>query len=166
MPKYTYNNVNNLAHLVGEQAWARQFMDDFKLFLPPGDRENIYRYNLAIHHFRNSNYSAALEHLRGVEFPEVFTNLDVRKILLRSYFELGEWQALGSLLDSFRAYLRRQKDIGYHRESYLNLIKFAQKLAKTARAGKSKRAALRQKIRDTEFVAEREWLLGKLEGGG
>lgn len=163
LPKYTYNNVNNLAHLIGEQKWAMQFLEDFKPFLPAGDRENTYRYNLAIHHFRNSGYSAALELLREVEFPEVFTNLDVRKMLLRSYFELGEWQALASLLESFRAYLRRQKGLGYHRDSYLNLIKFAQKLAKTVRSGKAKRAALRKIIQDTEFVAEREWLLKKLE---
>lgn len=162
LPKYTYGNINNLSHLIGDAAWARQFLEQYKEFLPPNERENVYRYNIAIHHFRCSEYSRALELLRDIEFSEVFVNLDVRKMLVRSYFELGEWQALVSLLDSFHAYLRRLKNIGYHRDSYLNFTKFTLRVEKTMRSNKAKRNALAKKIRDTKYVAEREWLLSKL----
>jgi hypothetical protein len=162
LPKYTYSNINNLSHLVGDAAWAVLFLEQYKHFLPLAERESVYKYNIAIHHFRCSAYPLALELLRDIEFTEVFVNLDVRKMLVRCYFELGEWQALNSLLDSFHAYLRRLKKIGYHRESYLNFIKFTLKVEKTMRSNKTKRAALSRKIIDTKYVAEREWLLGKL----
>ncbi|GAB4488842.1 MAG: hypothetical protein OHK0019_05730 [Saprospiraceae bacterium] len=74
---------------------------------------------------------------------------------------MGEWLSLASLLDSFKVFLRRQKNLGYHRENYLNLVKFTKKLSKTVYASRSKRAALAKSICQTESVAEREWLLGK-----
>lgn len=162
LSKYTYGNINNLAHLVGESDWAKSFLEDYKTSLPLAERENVYKYNIAIHHFRNSEYSLTLELLRNIEFSEVLINLDVRKMLVRSYFELGEWQALTSLLDSFRAYLRRLKKIGYHRESYLNLIKFTPRVEKVMRSNRAKRMLLAKRISETKYVAEREWLIRKL----
>ena len=162
LSRYTYGNINNLAHLVGETAWAKNFLDNYCIYLPAAERDKVYQYNIAIHHFRCSEYAQALELLRDIEFSEVFVNLDVRKMLVRSYFELGEWPALFSLLDSFRTYLRRQKQLGYHRESYLNFLKFTLRVEKTMRAGKAKRQALARRIAATPSVAEREWLLGKL----
>jgi hypothetical protein len=67
---------------------------------------------------------------------------------------------LASLLDSFAVFIRRQKDLGYHRESYLNLIKFTKKLAK-----KGLNPQLAEAIRQTAAVAEREWLLEKATRG-
>lgn len=164
LPRHTYINIQNLAQLTGAHDWALHFLETAREALPSAERDNIYRYALAGFHFRRSGYRAVLELLREVDFSDIFIQLDARKMLLRSYFELGEWLSLASLLDSFKAFLRRQKNLGYHRENYLNLVKFTKKLAKTIHAGRSKRAALAKAIRQTESVAEREWLLGKLEG--
>jgi len=163
LPKYTYNNIHLLAQVTGERDWALTFLEQYRDYLPPAERDNIFRYNLAIFHYRAGEHERVLELLREVEFSEVFINLDVRRMLLKGYYELGEWSVLASLLDSFKAYLRRQKDLGYHRASYLNLVKFTQKVMRVA----GKRAAVRQQviaqIQATEAVAEREWLLEKLE---
>ncbi len=92
----------------------------------------------------------------------MLNNLDARRMLLRSYFELGEFQALDSLLDTFQAYIRRQKDIGYHRENYLNLIRFVRRLMEAEGLDKAGKALLRSEIEGTEHLAEKEWLLGKV----
>jgi hypothetical protein len=55
--------------------------------------------------------------------------------------------------------LHRQKDIGYHREMYLNFFRTLAVLLKTD-AKKTK--LLRGLIEETKYLAEREWLLGKL----
>lgn len=165
LPKYTYINILNLAKLTGEHAWAHLFLENHRDSLPETDRDNTYRYAKAVLHFRSSDYRAVLELLREVDFPDVFINLDARKMLLRSYYELSEWLSLTSLLESFKAFLRRRKDLGYHRESYLNLLKFTQKLVKIIGAGTAKRRALAEKIRQTPAVAERDWLLEKLQSG-
>ncbi|MBL7804330.1 MAG: hypothetical protein JNL02_11380 [Saprospiraceae bacterium] len=161
LPTYTYNNIHLLAQVTGETNWAQNFLEQYREALPPGDRDNIYRYNLAIFYYRAADYGHALELLRTLDFPEVFMALDVRRMLLKSYYELGEWLSLASLLDSFSAFLRRQKTLGYHRESYRNLIRFTQKLAK-----RGPTSALAGQIKACPAVAEREWLLGKIKGKG
>jgi len=159
LPAYTYNNIHLLAQVTGERAWARDFLDQYRTALPAAGRDNIYRYNVAIAHFREGDYGRVLELLQEVTFSEVFINLDVRRMLLKSYFEMGEWLSLASLLDSFAVFIRRQKELGYHRTSYLNLIKFTKKLAK-----KGSNPQLAESIRNTVAVAEREWLLEKAAG--
>lgn len=164
LPKYTYVNILNLAKLTGEHDWARDFLEKYRAFLPEADRDNTYRYAKAVLHFRSSEYREVLELLREVDFPDVFIHLDARKMLLRSYYELSEWLPLSSLLESFKAFLRRRKDLGYHRESYLNLLKFTQKLVNILGSGAARRRSLAEKIRQTPSVAERDWLLEKLRG--
>lgn len=163
LPKYTFINLLNLAQLVGEHSWARDFLARGRELLPPGERENTWRYAQAGYHFRRSEYQPVLVLLRAVDFSEIFIQLDARKMLIRSYYELGEWPALASLLDSFKAYLRRQKDLGYHRESYLNFVKFTQQLMKTAGKKAGPRRQLAARIRAAGAVAEQDWLLEKLD---
>lgn len=162
LPKYTFINILNLAQLLGEHDWSQAFLERGKALLPPAERDNTYRYARAGFHFRRSEYEPVLALLREVEFSDVFIQLDARKMLLRSYFELGEWSALASLLDSFQTYLRRQKALGYHRESYLNLIKFTQKLIKAIGKRPAARKRLAAQIEAAAAVAEREWLLEKI----
>lgn len=163
IPKYTYINILNLAQLVDEHNWARHFLEQGRALLPTADRENIYKYALAGFHFRRSEYQPVLELLREVEFSEVFINMDARKMLLRSYYELGEWQSLASLLESFKAYLLRRRDLGYHRDNYLNLIKFTKKVEKTTRKSSAARRKLAAFIEATTAVAEKDWLLSKIK---
>lgn len=162
LPKYTFINIFNLALLAGDAEWASEFLNRFTGLLPESDRDNIHRYCLAGLRFHQGVYSKVLELLRAVEFTEVFINLDVRKMLLRSYFELGEWLALNSLLDSFRTYVLRQKDLGYHRDGYLSLIRFTKKLVQINSLNPARKAALAKRIREAKMVTERDWLLSKV----
>lgn len=163
LPKYTFINIFNLAELAGAHDWAHTFLDRYAPLLPETDRDNMRRYALALQHFRQADYARVLELLRAVEFTEPFIQLDVRKMLLRSYFERGEWPALASLLDSFQTYLRRRNDLGYHREGYLNLVRFTKKIARSPQMSAARRAVLIAKIQETQFLTEREWLLEKLK---
>lgn len=159
---YTFNNIFMLACLTGETTWALQFLDQYQVLLSPEDRDSALRYNRAVFHFRQKDYGKVLDLLREVEFNNVFISLDVRKMLLQSYFELDEMAALSSLLDSFTIFIQRQKGLGYHRQSYLNLIRFTKKLINLAALPRPRRALLMQKIETEQFVAERSWLLSKI----
>jgi len=82
-------------------------------------------------------------------------------MLLRSYFEMKEWDALESLLQSFGAYLRRQKNLGYHRTTNEHLILFTKKLMELDRCDAAAVDALRTEIATAPEVAEREWLVAQ-----
>ncbi len=160
---FTYTNIHSLAMLTGERDWAKEFLEKYAPFLPVGDRENYHNYNLANHHFGRRDWGRVLETLQSVDFQEVLQNLNARKMLLVSYFELGEADALGALLESFGLFLRRhKKEVGYHSAGYENLIRFARKLLIVNGLTTKGRDKLRAEIEGAEAVVERKWLLSKL----
>lgn len=165
LPQAAYNNINRLACLLGERDFARDFLEKYRDALPAAERENIYRFNLAIFHYLSGDFARVPELLQAFEFTDVYMNLHAREMLLKSYFELKEWPALSSLCDSFYTYLRRKKDLGYHRTTFLNFIKYIRKAMKPGANQRKKAALLAEKIRAEEYVAGREWLLQKLGFG-
>ncbi len=160
---YTYKNVMMLALKQGEYAWAEQFLQNFKKHLPERERENLFKYNLALYYFRLKNYPKAMDLLQEVTLKEVLFNLDARRVLMCIYYELSEFAALDSLLESFTVYLHRQKVIGYHKNSYQNLIKFVKKLLSLDFKNEVLKAQLKDEINNTKELTERDWLLEQLE---
>ena len=161
LSNFTYTNIIRAGVALGEHEWAVQFLEQYRTRLHPRDRDNFYRFNLALVRFRQQDYARAMPLLRQVDFEDPLNNLDARRMLLRSYYELGEWDALESLLHSFGAYLRRQKNLGYHRTTNENLLVFTKKLTELDRRDAAAVAALRAEIAAAPEVAEREWLLGR-----
>jgi hypothetical protein len=162
LSSFTYKNITRLGIALQENNWVEQFLEDYKKYLHPRERENTWRYNLAFFYFQQKKYQQAMQLLIQVEFKDVLNNLDARRMLLKSYFELGEYNALDSLLDSFSRYIHRQKELGYHRDNYLNLIRFVKKIIQTGLIDDEKIISLRKEIEATNRLAEREWLLQKL----
>jgi hypothetical protein len=159
---YTYKNVMMLALKQGEFAWTEQFLLNFKKHLPEKERENLFKYNLALFHFRQKNYPQAMILLQEVTLKEVLFNLDARRVLMCIYYELRELAALDSLLESFTVFLHRQKDLGYHKINYQNLIKFVKKLLQLDLKNDAQKAQLKQEIDNTTELTERDWLLAQL----
>lgn len=159
---FNYKNIIRLAVALNEHAWAEQFLEQYRPVLHQRERDNLYRYNLAFLRFQQQDYARAMPLLQQVELEDPLNNLDARRMLLRSYFELGEWQALESLLQSFAAYLRRQKNLGYHRNTNENLLFFVKKLIATDKKDQKTRSAIRAELESTTEVAERAWLLQQL----
>lgn len=163
LSKFTYNNV--LMTFLALQEWeqAAGFLEQYRPQLPAGERDNIYRYNLAVFRFRQGDYDGALELLRDVSFPDAMYNLESRKMLLKIYFEQASFAALESLLENLMTWLRRHGELGYHREMYRNLARYTARLLRLPPGDQAGRRKLAQKIRETPLVAEREWLLGKVQ---
>jgi hypothetical protein len=59
-------------------------------------------------------------------------------------------------------FISRQRVIGYHKNNYLNIIKFIQKLMSHNPNDKAERATLRQRIEAEERLTEKEWFLEML----
>lgn len=160
---FTYKNILRVSVALGEHHWAERFLEQHRLALHPNERDNLYQYNLAYLRFQQHDYSRAMPLLQQTELDDPLNNLDARRMLLRSYYELQEWEALESLLQSFSAYLRRQKKLGYHRTINENLIVFTKKLLETNSADSKSMEAIKAEIDATPDVAERAWLLEQLE---
>ena len=160
--RFTYKNAAMLGMALGENQWVEHFLHTHKKYLPLEHRENSYMYNLAIYYYRVQDYDKAMDLLQKVEFKDVFNNLDARRMLLRIYYELGEYMALDSHLDSFKSYLQRQRDIGYHRKNYMNLIRFVRKALRLEPGNMKDLQALIREIDQAAAFPEKNWLKAQL----
>ena len=93
---------------------------------------------------------------------DVLYNLDSRLLLSCIYFENNDFQALQSHIESSKIYLHRHKDIGYHHDMYVNFFRFLEKIQKINMRDTKAKEILRGEMTGTQLLAERDWLINKL----
>ncbi len=158
-----YKNIITTGLRAGEFNWVEQFIEEYSWYLPSGIRENARTYNLANLYSHLKQYNRAMEVLRNVEYSDVTYALGAKTILLRIYYEQSEYMALDSLIDSFRIYLRRNKQISKNlQKEYNNFLNLVKKLT-TLRVGDKKGLSeFRAKVVATSYNTPKKWLLDKI----
>ncbi len=159
----TYYNINMAALKEKQFDWALKFLNKYKNKLKKEEQESSHQFNMAILYFKKPDYKKAMELFIQAEFTDPYYNIIGRRMLLQIYYELGEYEALNSLLTSNKNYIYRQKNLGYHREVSLNLIKFIQKLLYINPSSKAEKKALQTEIENCNPLIEKEWLLKQLQ---
>lgn len=163
LSQWDYKNIVTTALRVKEYKWAESFLDEYKSKLPKEDRKNAYTFNLARYYFSVKKYDQVLQLLQEVKYNDIFYQLDSKITLLKTYYELGEWQPLYSLKDSFRILLRRKKLITpQQKANYNNLLKFSIRLFKIDVKDAPKLRALKCEIELASNVADKSWLMEKV----
>lgn len=158
-----YKNIVSVALRLKEYDWTKHFIEDYKTKLPIDFSENAYNFNRAKLHFEKKDYDTVIQLLHQVEYQDVFYSLDSKAMLLKTYYEKDETEALYALLDSFAVFLKRHKKLSErHRTNYLNLVKFTKKLVKLPPRNKQKVKQLKAAITQEGKVADGAWLLEKL----
>ena len=163
MSRFTYKNIVALGLGLEEFEWVEQFISNWQSKLEKQYQESSYRFNLAKLFFTKKDYTSAMPLLAQVDDSDFLLMLDAKVLLLKMYFEMGEWDALDSLLASFKTYLRRKKQIGYHEQHYKSLLRYTSKLLKINHFDKTQLERLRNEILKNETVLEKDWLLQQLE---
>lgn len=158
LSRFTFKNVIVAAIVMQDFKKAEQFVNIYQPFLEEKFRENTVNYCLSLIYFRQSDYTKAMNLLQKSDFDDVLHNLDARRMLLRIYYDLDEIDALLSHIDSFKVYIKRQKNIGYHGVNYLNLIKYTTKIIKNNK-NKKILEKIKSEIIVEKNVAEKDWLL-------
>lgn len=170
--QWDYKNVVSASLKAGEAEWCRNFIETYREKIAPEFRENAYTYNLASFYFEQGDFRKALQLLQTVEFSDVFYALGSRVILLKSYYEMGDYDALNSLCESFKIYLKRNKQLSKYQFSiYFNLVSFTKKVSDLKRkvfmlqaTDKHKKIeALLSKMKDKGNIAQIKWLKQKLQ---
>jgi hypothetical protein len=159
LSRFTYHNIAAAGLQSGELDWVNQFIHEYKNALERQYRESSFSFNLARLEYSRKRRGAVLELLQKANYRDPLLNLAAKTLLLKTYFELGEYDLLQSHLDAMRNYIRRKRVIGYHRANYLNIVRYAEKLLKLNNADKKAVAALKRELIREEILTERDWLL-------
>jgi hypothetical protein len=161
LSRYTYQNAVTSGLIMREFDWVEQFVNDYREKLAEPYRESVFSFNLALLAYEKKQYDTALPLLQKAEYKDLLLNLAAKTLQLKIYFELDEIDLLEAHLSAFKTFLRRKKELGYHRGNYLNTIYFTYKLLETNPFDKEARAVLRTEIAEAKNIGEKEWLLGQ-----
>ncbi len=161
---WNYKNIVSVGLRLKDYEWIYKFIQQYKKKLDGSDAQNAYNYNLARYYFYIKEYKKLLQLLQVVEYSDVFYKLDSKTLLLKAYYEMNEFDALHSLMDSFKQLLRRKKIISdNHKTNYLNLVRFLKRLSQINPRDKKRLATLKKQIDESSQIADKNWLLEKME---
>jgi hypothetical protein len=149
--------------------WTEDFIDRYRLYLPEEEAENAFTYNMAILQEARGNYRQVKRLLLAVEFTDERYALGARSVLLRTYYDLEDFEMLRYQFSSFRMYLHRNRKISaVQKELHLNLIRITQKLVRYQEGGSISLEEIQDQISRTSHLASRRWLERKVKelGGG
>lgn len=161
-----YNNLVYTALRLKKFDWTKQFIMDNKALLPPNIKESTYHYNLANYYFSTGNYHKSIQNLLLVQFDNIYSHIQSKKLLLQAYYELNESEALFSLVGNFRDLVRRKAQISErNRQAYRNFIHFTVTLyrIKESRGRRKITQKLIKEINAEQVVIDKVWLEDKLK---
>jgi hypothetical protein len=146
-------------------GWVKTFIQEYKTKLPEESRENAFSYNMAKLYFHQDRYDDVISLLNTVEYEEVSYYLGAKTLLIRTYYETDEIDALDSLLESFRTYIGRHDKISVQRkQNYKDFISFIRKLSRVIPGDQKAIKKIREEFDKSEgIVSTDEWLKEKIE---
>jgi hypothetical protein len=157
---WTFKNVVKLGLRLKKFDWTHQFIKSTVKHLDPAYQEDARNYNLAEWSYHVGKLGEAIRLLTKAEFSDVYYTLDARVMLAKIYYETGEWEALESLLNSFRVYLNRNRQAPEDfKKVYLNFLSILGNLLKSPNG---RQPGLVAKVKATKALVERNWLLEKV----
>lgn len=161
--RFAYRNIVAMGLKVGDLAGTERFIHDYRSHLEPPHQESMYSFSLARLAYRRKQYSEAIGLLQKADYDDLLLNLAAKTLLMKIYYECGEHELLASHLEAMRNFLRRRQVIGYHRTNYQHVTYLARKLLRINPFVAQEIEMLREEIKGTAVLTEREWLLEQLE---
>jgi hypothetical protein len=157
---FHFKNIVVIALRVGKYDWTENFIHTNKQRLPESSRENAVTFNLARLYYYKKDYEKVISLLQEVEYEDIVYSLSSKSLLIATYYENDEIEPLYSLLESFRVYLNRRKDIPERwKKNHLNLVKFTKKLVRIIPGDAKAISKIREEIQNTkDGIADVKWL--------
>lgn len=128
LSEWHFKNITTVALRLNELDWVKKFIEIYKEKLDPEALENAYTFNLAAYYYEADQLEQVLDLLVKVEYSDIRYRVHAKSLLLRTYYDLNEYEALLSLSESFRLYLQRNSQLSEsRRDGFLNLVKFTKR---------------------------------------
>jgi hypothetical protein len=173
LPEWHFKNIVTTGLRLDERQWVRDFIEIYRAKLADSVAENAYSYNLAVWFYHVGKPAEVLPLLLQVEYTDLRYNLDAKSLLLRTYFDLEEEEALLAHAEAFSQFVKRNKSLtDFQKKGYFNLIRFSQRTFKLKmQAGFAKQEKwleaqqkLAEDMANAEPIFNRAWLEGKVAG--
>jgi hypothetical protein len=159
-----FNNIVIAGLRLGKTDWAQQFVNENIHLLPTDTRNNMYKFNMARVSLYKKDFNNVLNHVRGVEYDDLYINLISKVMMVIAYYELDEYEALDTFLETYRTFINRQKDLPDGiKNGYINLLGYVRRLMRLKSGDQNAIHKLKEDITNaTSSTVNQEWLLEKV----
>ncbi|MDQ3015582.1 MAG: hypothetical protein M3R25_02515 [Bacteroidota bacterium] len=160
---WSFKNIITIGLRLKEFSWIEDFIIQGESLLEEKFRGNAITFNLAQLYFYRKEYAKVIQQLSKVEYDDFTYNLNSKTLLMASFYELDEFEALNSFLASFRLYIVRNKNLtkgkGKH---YNNTISIVRRLIKLDTSKIAEIEKLTKEVTETQGIVSKNWILEKL----
>ena len=161
-----YRNIVLCAIKVKEYKWLEEFIRDCTPLLRPPYRESMKYFATAKLEFERGNYEKCLENASKVQYDMFTYKLDIKILLLMTYFELALFDQAESMMDTYRHYLKNNKEFSAkYLRKFNDFINIYSALFKAGSTGNPEdHGYLLKKVEDIKDLPARRWLIEKIKG--
>ncbi len=159
-----FNNIVIAGLRLGKHDWAQKFVNDNIQLLPNDTRSNTYKFNMARVSLYKKDYDNVLHNLHDMEYDDIFINLISKVMMTIAYYELDEYEALDTFVETYRTFINRQRELPEGiKNGYLNFLGFVRRLTRLKTNDTAAIQKLREDITNARATAvNQEWLLEKI----
>ena len=160
---WSFKNIVTAGLRLKEFEWVENFLKKYSQLLDSKFRENAVTFNYAQFYFYKKEYKKVIEQLSKVEYEDFTYSLNSKTLLMASYYELDEYEALNSFLDTFRLYIDRNKKLTQGKgKHYKTTIAIVKKLTKINPGSTKEIDKLEQEVLSAHGMVSKNWILDKL----
>ena len=164
LPLQHFKNIATVGLRLKEFDWTRKFIAEKSIDLPEESREGALKYNSAALYFVTEDYAACRDLLANAQFRDVFYTMDANSLVLKSLFELGEFDAVIQHCSIFLELIAEANDLSENQSRpYANLASLTRRLAEIKLGSRNPLGALIGEIQAAREVADLKWLRAKVE---
>jgi hypothetical protein len=153
----------NALHLK-EIEWAEEFVKEYSVKLPAEIKIIMRNFSEAHISFEKKEFIKSLDQLKRIDFALFTLKFDYRNLLLRIYIELNYIEEALSLIDSYRHFTGKNKNVSdYYKSITQNFLQYCKHII-DLKNGKSKpdRYAIEALLEKDNAVNYKTWLQEKL----
>ena len=163
LTRATYLNIVTHAIKLEEYDWATDFIEQHTDQLEDDIRENTESFARARLAYEQKDYDTGMPLLAQVDFKHPVYNIMAKTLQLKIYYEIDEYDAMDSQLDSMTTYLRRKTLSDLHKDNFGNIVRFVRRISRMKPGDRKKKTELREQIETASPLTEKKWLLEQLD---
>ena len=102
-----FYNIFAVANALREHDWLKIFLKEHQYRILPeyAKKDDVFSLCSAILSFNACNFEETLDFLNNIQVENINFKIIERRVRLKTYYELQEWDLLESLINSFRKFL-------------------------------------------------------------
>lgn len=157
LSRFSFTNIVTFGLKIKNPNEVEQFINEYKKFLSPTFEEATVSYNMCKIHFLRNQFDKAMSLLMSIEYKDIMWNINAKYLLLKILYVTNQMDTLETFLNSFNVFIHRQKEIGYHKEYFNQIIKQLNVLSKLSKMPKRARAPKVVEYLEKTILLDKEW---------